>query len=202
MSETLEFYSMNTRGLQTKEKRKEVFTWLKKYKNQIIMLQETHSTKLDEVVWERDWNTSIIFSHGTSASRGVCIMLPKYLQEHCEVIYKDVSGRILIIKIEINENVFYVGNIYAPTRNRKQNEQSQMDFICELFEALKPFENECLIMGGDWNTVLDQPLDKKGGKTKTNNHNYNVQIASLQETFDLTECWRVLHPNKRQFTWF
>ena len=71
MSESLEIYTQNTRGLQTNTKREEVFTRLKKNKNHIIMLQETHSTELDEPLWEKQWKSSIYFCHGTSASRGV-----------------------------------------------------------------------------------------------------------------------------------
>ena len=60
----LEIVSFNARGLGTERKRKKV-----------IFLQETHSTKEVEKLWEYQWRKKIFYSHGTSNSRGVCIAL-------------------------------------------------------------------------------------------------------------------------------
>ena len=43
--------------------------------NMVIFLQDTHSTKEVEKLWEYQWRKKIFYSHGTSSSRGVCIAL-------------------------------------------------------------------------------------------------------------------------------
>ena len=52
--------SLNVRGLRNKEKRREMFHWLKQYNggdNSFIFLQETHSDKMDELIWQREWGS-------------------------------------------------------------------------------------------------------------------------------------------------
>ena len=68
--------SLNIRGLQDSKKRREIFTWLKhnhKGSKSFILLQETHSKKEDELMWKNEWGAQILFSHGTSQSRGVAV---------------------------------------------------------------------------------------------------------------------------------
>ena len=72
---SLLFRSLNTRGLKDNKKRREVFRWLKKFHDGIIFLQETHSSEKQEHLWKNEWGSDIIFSHGTSAARGVAILL-------------------------------------------------------------------------------------------------------------------------------
>ena len=72
--------SLNVRGLQDSKKRRELFLWLKlnhKGSKSFILLQETHSKIEDELLWEKEWGSQILFSHGTSQSRGVVILFPK-----------------------------------------------------------------------------------------------------------------------------
>ena len=39
----------------------------------ILFLQETHSTKSNEVSWRDEFNTTLFFSHGLSNSAGILI---------------------------------------------------------------------------------------------------------------------------------
>ena len=75
---TVNVFSMNTRGLADKRKRAEVFSWLKDQDAEIFFLQETHSTPNAERSWIDQWGaSSLFFSHGTSNSRGTCILFRK-----------------------------------------------------------------------------------------------------------------------------
>ena len=97
----LNLYSLNVRGLQGAQKTKKVFNWLQKFDKGIILLQETHTSQLDEKSWLNQWKSPIFFSHGSTNSRGVSIILPKALKENCSLHYKDSEGRILIGKFYI-----------------------------------------------------------------------------------------------------
>ena len=55
----------------------------------------------------------MFFSHGTGNSRGVCFVWKIDGGIICESIYCDKEGRVLIVKVITNNNVFYVVNLYA-----------------------------------------------------------------------------------------
>ena len=55
--------SYNCNGLADK-KRRSVFTWLKEKEYNIYCLQETQSTILDEVLWEKDCGGKYVFLPG------------------------------------------------------------------------------------------------------------------------------------------
>ena len=47
--------TFNVRGLRDKQKRIDIFSWLKKGNYDICLLQETHATKEVEPQWEQEW---------------------------------------------------------------------------------------------------------------------------------------------------
>ena len=69
--------SMNCYGLGDRNKRNKVQTWLKNKPENIILLQETHSTLELENEWEKMWDGEIYFSHGASNSTGIVILIKK-----------------------------------------------------------------------------------------------------------------------------
>ena len=68
--------SNNVRGIQPYKKRLNIFQYLKNKssRNSILFLQETHSTKENEIRWNDDFNSQKIhYPHGKSNSCGVPI---------------------------------------------------------------------------------------------------------------------------------
>ena len=55
----------------------------------VILLQETHSTQKVENLWCYQWHGDMIFSHGTSGSRGICVAFRYDLE------YKTLSLQIV-----------------------------------------------------------------------------------------------------------
>ena len=99
----LNIYCLNVRGLKSDTvKRKKIFANFNKYRYDIVFLQETHSTNEIETTWAKDWNGQIIYSHGSSRSRGVVIMINKSLIEHIKNIQRDTEGRWLIVELQQN----------------------------------------------------------------------------------------------------
>jgi exonuclease III len=190
--------SLNVRGIQTLKKRKDYFIWLDKFKDNIILLQDTHSCILDENYYKNHWGHAIFFSHGLTNSRGVITIIPKYLGGTSKLFYSDLDGRILIVELNINGVLYYILNIYAPSSNI---EKDKLNFINKLKSELLPLINNNIIIGGDWNIVLDPNIDKKGGSNIAKYPKYRENLLGFLELFDLSDCWRLHHPNKRQYTW-
>ncbi len=67
----------------------------------------------------------------------------------------DIEGRILIVKLNINEICFIICNVYAPTREHKKE---QIFFINSLKDKLSSLEQENLLIGGDLNLYLDPKI--------------------------------------------
>ena len=58
--------SFNCNSLGDTQKRKSVITWLRDKPEDIILVQETHSTPSTESAWRRDWGGGIYLNHDTS----------------------------------------------------------------------------------------------------------------------------------------
>ena len=70
--------TLNVRGLNSKEKRCIVYSWIKKNSYRICMLQETYCTQANNVKFEKGWRGDVIHSCTNSThSRGVSILLSK-----------------------------------------------------------------------------------------------------------------------------
>ena len=159
----IKLYSFNVRGMRDDVKRKLIFRHLKiKYPNGIYLLQETHSTVEVEKKWDLEWKRGLsYFSHGTNDSCGVAILISPELDVNVSVLAESLDGRFLAIQIKTVYNEEYtVCNIYAPTRNKLQE---QLRFLAELKNIIASLDPVSVIIGGDFNTVFDPEIDKQGG---------------------------------------
>ena len=190
--------SFNVNGISKELKRKIIFNKIADL-NCIAFLQETHSTVQTENIWKNEWPGKILFSHGTSNSKGVCILLPLNIDCHVEDKITDNEGRLIILKLKINTEIFILCNIYAPTRD---NKAAQISFIKNLKNFISPYENENIILGGDFNLYLNKKLDKQDSMSnKCDNPVYRAEIISMLDAFELNDAWRTLYPCLRRYTW-
>ena len=83
----------------------------------MLILQETHSTPECESMWENEWGGKAIFSHGTSAARGVAIFMSKSIYKNISDIYRDISGRMIMVNITDNEVKITLIALYAPNQD-------------------------------------------------------------------------------------
>jgi len=60
-------------------------------------------------------------------------------------------------------------------------------------------ENCEVIIGGDFNVILDADLDGTGGKPQVKES--CKQIDNLCSSFDLIDIWRIRNPDVKRFTW-
>ena len=76
-------------------KRKSIFCFLKDQNCEAYFLQETYSELNDENIWSSEWGGAILFSHGTTQSKGVCILMNPSFNFTFENSHKDQNGRIM-----------------------------------------------------------------------------------------------------------
>ena len=161
----------------------------------IILLEETHVQTSDIKQWQTEWKGFSTWNPGrTGKTCGSGVLINKQKQITVLDYKKDEQGRVITIKAEYQKQRFQVSNLYAPDRPHLRETFFQL-LISYLFD-------DCpLIMGGDFNMVEDETLDRYGG---THSHTHTQGIVNLQKilnAFDLQDKWRFHNKHKREFTW-
>ena len=159
----IKIHSFNTRGLRNSFKRNDIFKWLKTSHNGIVMNQETHSISIDHEKWKKKWNGEIFFSDGEANSKGIATLIPKELSESFELIEskRDNSGRFLLLNCKICEIQVILINIYSPTKDNPSGQDNLYNYIYKIIDT---YSDQNIIIGGDFNTYLNNKFDKKGGR--------------------------------------
>ena len=67
--------SVNTSGLNKSIKHRSVFRWIHNQNVHFTFLQETHSLKLSADTWSAEWGGKVFFSHGTTNSKGITMLI-------------------------------------------------------------------------------------------------------------------------------
>lgn len=185
--------SFNVNGLRGVAKRRGVFNLLKYHKANIILLQETHSAQEDERVWSNEWGSRIYFAHGTRYSSGVAIMFSKNFPVIIDTIKLDGDGRFMVAELSVCDYRFIIGNVYGPNEDRPE-------FFVNFFKVLESRHNDSLMLGGDFNTSINEDKDLYNNKG-VNHVRKRVIICEYLDAKNMLDIWRIRHPETRHFTW-
>ena len=104
--------------------------------------------------------------------------------------FSDPAGRFIICDLKTNGRCLTLANVYAPN-------EDNANFFNSFFGRLLDFDREDMIIGGDFNLVLDIGKDKKGGLARTHQNSLDV-INAFCENEDLVDvCARFTWRQKR-----
>ncbi len=106
--------SFNINGVRYKYKRAILSEFMKIMKIVIVMLQETHSDKSNEIEWGLWWEGKYALIHGYSTSAGVAVLFSKILNVEIFKIEEVVAGRMLCVHAEVERITFVFINVNAP----------------------------------------------------------------------------------------
>ena len=107
--------------------------------------------------------------------------------------HSDVEGRLLICNVKIDETVLTICNLYAPNHD---NPKFFKDVMCKI----EQMSTENIIIGGDFNLVMNPEIDRYNSLT---NHNKSLEVinAGIQH-LNLTDVWQDHYPEGRRYSWF
>lgn len=190
----LRILTLNINGLLNAPSQYELLSLCVKEKISLVLLQETHFTNTNNVLKLKSMFDSdkCYFSFDSNRSRGVGIIV---LNPDIKIskFHLDIDGRLVYIDIAYNNIQYRVVNIYAPN-----DESERILFFEDIYPLL--LCNKHLILGGDFNCVLNTKLDKIGG-----NPNYGTigskSLRNIISDFQLIDCYRYLYPNVINTTW-
>ena len=147
-----------------------------------------------EKIWKSEWGGKIVFSHGLSNSRGVCILFRPEFSFKIHDIKRDNEGRLLCIDLEVDDTRFTLAGLYAPA------DKDEPEFFKECFKTIEQFDNNSKIIAGDFNLVMDLDMDKKGGLPRTHFKSRDTLNLYLEEA-EMLDIWRQQHPDDKKYTW-
>ena len=196
---TLDFkmLSLIARGICSPEKRDALLIWLQKQKVDIIFLQETYNTKEVENNWKRQWKGPMFFAHVSNHNCGVLVLVRDSLEFEMKSIITDDNGRYILLNAKVQGSDYILGNTYAPNKTKEQ-----CNFFDELQQKLDDFitiHDQRIIIGGDFNVIMDQNLDCAGGSPSEKESVKFVNDICLN--YDLIDIWRTRNPDSTLFTW-
>jgi len=199
MANELKLVSQNVRGLGNYSKRLKLFNYYSN-RSDIIMFQETHSIKDTNIEWANhlsEWE--ILFSNGKSNSKGVCTAFKRNLGVKIIRNVSSKDGQFLITECMVDELKVFLVNIYAPSTSL---EREYLSFLLNLKHNLEDaYDNiSPIIMGGDFNYILDYSIDRKGGTVKKWDKCQKL-VNEIINVYDLLDIWRIRNPTKYKFTW-
>ena len=170
-----------------------MFNWLRAKKQSMYMLQEVHCTQDTTDIWTCEWGYKALFSCCSSNKAGVAILFNNNFNFQIHKVFLDPNGRFLICDIVADSKHLTLANIYAPN-------EDDPNFFQVFFDHLSNFRCEEIIIGGDFNLVLEVEKDKRGGLARTHKNALKV-IQDFSENLGLTDIWRLFNPDARRYTW-
>lgn len=195
MANSIKVCSANCQGLgsSNSEKRRDVLKYHKNKKFDIYFLQDTHFEPDIEVIVRAEWGYECWFNSFTSRARGVAILFNNTFEFKMKDVYSDKRGNLIVINVIINSIEYILVNVYAPNKD-------EPDFFRSMQNVLNKYNVDNVIIGGDWNLLLDPNIDGKNYK-HVNNPRAKEEVSNLTLQFNLTDIWRHLHPSGKQYTW-
>jgi len=98
----------------------------------------------------------------------------------------------LLIEIKFDSKVLVIGKIYAPNKD-------EPNFLDSLFGVIVSFSTSDLILGRDWNLVLQNRLDKNRGQ-KHSNINAKERLKAYMQLLNLSDLFVICILLKNAYT--
>ena len=167
---SLTLLTLNVNGLRSNSgKRRALFHGLLNGRYDVVCLQETHHSSLGEArKWCEEgsgagspWLGPCFWSHlpsGGSQSCGVAILFGSRIPiQSLRQINSDphTAGRILRVDFSLRRTQYTVVSVYAPCVGSQRN-----TFFSDLRNSLVGASQRYLLVGGDFNCILDPFLDQ------------------------------------------
>lgn len=193
MAEQVSIFSQNCQGLSEVTKRRDLFHHVKAKKYNIICLQDVHINARLETFVKSEWGFDAYFSSYSTNSRGVMILMNNNFEQKVERIKTDKNGNFIILDMLIQGKKLTLVNLYGPNQDNPQ-------FYINLFQKITEFENDKIIMCGDWNFVIDPSIDSEN-YLHVNNPKARQAVLNYMEEESVLDVWRIMNENCKKYTW-
>lgn len=144
-------------------------------------------------MWSTEWGYRTIFSGQDRSKCGVAILFNNNFSFEMRKFFSDPNSRLVICDIKTEQKSVTLATLYAPNVD-------DLRFFELFFDHLYDFECNEIIIGGDFNLVLNIDMDKKGGLARTHLKSQET-VKDRAAQLDLLDAWRTINPDSRKYTW-
>ena len=103
----------------------------------------------------------------------------------------------MVIEVKIGDSVFVLINIY--NANTESEQLHTLNNLINIPETLEDIQNKSVVIGGDFNVILNPPLDSDGGKHVIKKKTI-TKLMQITENLDFCDIWRIRIPKRKRFT--
>ena len=189
---SVRFISWNIKGIQHPIKRTRIFTHLKSMNPDIMYLQETHLRAGEHLKLKKGWVDQIFHSNYGDRSRGAAILIRKGVPFTPTEVISDNNGRYIIVTGKLCGSLVVLANLYGPNWDSPE-------FFSRLVEKLPDLNSHLLILGGDFNCVLQPMLDKSSPSQSRSVSRSSATILTLMKPTDGSTPGGTLIPLPNRF---
>jgi exonuclease III len=140
-----------------------------------------------------------MYHNSSSNKRGVAVLFRNSLNHEVIESAVDPQENALLLKVRINNTEFILGAIYGPNDNNCE------EFFEFLRQKLTLWKDITVIIGGDWNaTPTSAPLAENLDVIFMRDIPSRIRsehVENLVNDFDLSDPFRILNPDSREFTY-
>lgn len=105
-------------------------------------------------------------------------------------VVRDDEGKYIILDIEMLGKRMTLVNLYAPSSG------DHPEFFEKIEKDIDKIANNYILIGGDWNVVLNPALDSSRYRPRA-----RKKVHDLILKYNLIDSWRELYPEKKKYTW-
>ena len=186
--------SVNVNGLRDEHRRLGFLQWLSHLSASVVCLQETHAVSFADLQsWFSRFGFLCAGSFGSVHSCGVAVLYRPVFE--CKSVVCEFDGRFVLVELAFRGAVFRVASIYAPNRNPDRD-----DFFVRCANAIDP--SVPTLLCGDFNTVFDRVVDRRGSCPFDVSRENSAMLSSLTiwQRFTNVSCLGSYHMEKKTGT--
>ena len=164
---------------------------LSDHKPDICLLQEisVNNETMNNLVQNYNYSASVNNDQSVEKTLGTAILWKNYLEN----VKVNTIELCRLQSVEICGNVFL--NVYGPSGNDRKLERN-LFYGTDLYYAVRTFSQNLPFIIGDYNCILED------SDTLANPSNKKcAALLDLVSTFEYTDSFKHLHPDKIEFTW-
>lgn len=191
----LSIFILNCNGIRDPSKRSGLLHWVRSLpvKPDIICPQEVHCSSVQECSsWFLSYGFGVACSPGSVRSSGCVILFRPSLSLSSS--WCDTDGRYHQCEFSFRDQSFRVCCLYVPNRN-----PARIQFLDDLHAKIDP--SVLSLLCGDFNTVFDRALDRRGLDPSDSSRESTSALRGLFDACCVVDIFRYLHPSTPGFTW-
>ncbi len=188
----LNIFSLNVNGLNSPIKRTRKLEYLHRKSISCALIQESHLKQCNVARFQNKYYKLAAFSCALNKTRGVLILVDRKLHLTIEHTGNDDEGRFFI-RCKIHNDRLALVSIYCLN-------EADSTFFTNISNILLEQIDCPIVMGGDFNAVLNPALDKSHPDTTANPSSelLNKFITEL----NVIDLWRIQNTTSKDFTFF